>query len=207
MDNKLKAYVDNLFRNAPATANAYEVKEEILQNLKDKYNDLIEEGKIKDDAYKIAIDSIGDLSELFEQLGKSLPIDDSAQQKYQALKAVTAMVFVLALVPLTMAFAYKNVVFSIMAFVIIIGIGIMLAVYNKSNRPGYIYNVSETNKMAVIARRRSIRKSVSTFLWLITVILYFVISYYTNAWHLTWLIFLVAAAIESVLNIWLGQKK
>ena len=45
MDNKLKAYVDNLFRNAPATAKAYEVKEEILQNLKDKYNDLIAEGK------------------------------------------------------------------------------------------------------------------------------------------------------------------
>lgn len=39
MENKLKAYVNNLFRDAPATAKAYEVKEEILQNLKDKYND------------------------------------------------------------------------------------------------------------------------------------------------------------------------
>jgi hypothetical protein len=130
MDNKLKAYVDNLFKDAPATAKAYEVKEEILQNLKDKYNDLITEGKNKDEAYKIALESIGDLSELFAELEKGIGHDDSKQQKYLALKAVIAMVFVLAAVPLVMALSYKNVLMNIMIAVILIAIGIILAIYN-----------------------------------------------------------------------------
>jgi hypothetical protein len=207
MDNNLKAYVDNLFKDAPATAKAYEVKEEILQNLKDKYNDLITEGKNKDEAYKIALESIGDLSELFAELEKGIGHDDSKQQKYLALKAVIAMVFVLAAVPLVMALSYKNVLMNIMIAVILIAIGIILAIYNNANKPGYTQNSSQTNRMAEIERKRSIRKSVSGFLWLITVIMYFIVSFQTHAWHLTWLMFLLAAAIECILNIWLGQAK
>jgi len=38
-------------------------------------------------------------------------------------------------------------------------------------------------------------------------IMYFIVSFQTNAWHLTWLIFLLAAAIETILDIWLGKAK
>ncbi|MDD3972015.1 MAG: permease prefix domain 1-containing protein [Clostridia bacterium] len=207
MDNKLKAYVDNLFKNAPATAKAYEVKEEILQNLKDKYNDLIAEGKSENEAYKIAIESIGDLTELFIELEKETVPDNSKQEKYMALKAVTAMIFVLALVPLAMSFSGRAVLFNILAVVILIAIGIILSVYNSSNKPGYKYYGGQAYKMAEIARKNNIRKSVSGFLWLITIVLYFIVSFQTHAWHLTWLMFLLAAAIECILNIWLGQGK
>ncbi len=207
MDNKLRAYVDNLFKNAPATAKAYEVKEEILQNLKDKYNDLVAEGKSQDEAYKIALESIGDLSELFAELEKGITHDDSKLHKYLALKAVIAMVFVLAAVPLVMSFSYRNILMNVMISVILIAIGIILAIYNNANRPGYAHNNSQTSRMADIERKKSIRNSVSGFLWLITIIMYFIVSFQTHAWHLTWLMFLLAAAIECILNIWLGQAK
>ena len=207
MENKLKAYVNNLFRNAPATAKAYEVKEEILQNLKDKYNDLVTEGKSKDEAYKTAIDSIGDLSELFAELAKEITPDDSKRQKYLALRSVVAMIFVLAAVPLVMALSYKSVLINVMIAVILVAIGIILAIYNRTNKPGYRHSSTQTDRMAEIERKRSIRKSVSGFLWLITLIMYFIVSFQTNAWHLTWLIFLLAAAIETILDIWLGKAK
>jgi archaellum biogenesis protein FlaJ (TadC family) len=207
MENKLKAYVNNLFRNAPATAKAYEVKEEILQNLKDKYNDLVTEGKSKDEAYKTAIDSIGDLSELFAELEKEITPDDSKRQKYLALRSVVAMIFVLAAVPLVMALSYKSVLINVMIAVILVAIGIILAIYNRTNKPGYRHSSTQTDRMAEIERKRSIRKSVSGFLWLITLIMYFIVSFQTNAWHLTWLIFLLAAAIETILDIWLGKAK
>lgn len=39
MENKLRAYMDHLFQDVPNTKKAVEVKEEILQNIVDKYHD------------------------------------------------------------------------------------------------------------------------------------------------------------------------
>lgn len=38
MENKLRAYMDHLFQDVPNTKKAVEVKEEILQNIVDKYH-------------------------------------------------------------------------------------------------------------------------------------------------------------------------
>ena len=43
MENKLRAYMDHLFQDVPNTKKAVEVKEEILQNIVDKYHDLVTE--------------------------------------------------------------------------------------------------------------------------------------------------------------------
>ena len=68
MNNRLREYIDTLFATAPSNMKAVEVKEEILQNLTDKYNDLIAEGKSEDVAFNIAVASIGDVSELIREL-------------------------------------------------------------------------------------------------------------------------------------------
>ena len=44
------------------------MKEEILQNLTEKYNDLLSDGKSEVAAYNIAVAGIGDISELIEEL-------------------------------------------------------------------------------------------------------------------------------------------
>ena len=56
MNNRLREYIDNLFATAPSNRKTVEVKEEILQNLTDKYNDLIAEGKNEDVAFNIAVE-------------------------------------------------------------------------------------------------------------------------------------------------------
>ena len=38
-------------------------------------------------------------------------------------------------------------------------------------------------------------------LWLITVILYFVISFTTRAWYITWIIFLIGGAVSQVVKV------
>ena len=45
MYEKLRIKVDELFENAPNTKSAYEIKEEFMANLTDRYDDLIAEGK------------------------------------------------------------------------------------------------------------------------------------------------------------------
>ena len=73
MEDNIRVYVDELFREAPDSQRAYETKVELIQNLIDKYHDLIVSGKSEEDAYRITIFGIGDISELLEQLRREEP--------------------------------------------------------------------------------------------------------------------------------------
>ena len=66
MKQKLTEYVDALFRSAALTVRNAELKEEIMQNTLEKYDDLIADGKAPDEAYRAAVDGIGDISGLIE---------------------------------------------------------------------------------------------------------------------------------------------
>ncbi|MFA6941566.1 MAG: DUF4097 family beta strand repeat-containing protein [Clostridiaceae bacterium] len=69
MYEKLQKRVDDLFKNAPDTKRAEELKEELMANLIDRYNDLTESGKSEDEAIDITIEGIGDVNELIRSIG------------------------------------------------------------------------------------------------------------------------------------------
>ncbi len=72
MKGKLKEYIDTIFadaeRRSPQNRRLAELKEEMLQNLNDKYDDLIAVGKSSAAAYNIAIAGVGDVSDLIESI-------------------------------------------------------------------------------------------------------------------------------------------
>ena len=68
MNEKLREHIEELFKNAPQTCQAVEIKEEILQNTIDRYNDLKAEGKSDEAAYNIAIAGIGDVDHLIDSI-------------------------------------------------------------------------------------------------------------------------------------------
>lgn len=72
MKAKLKEYIDTIFADAehraPHNKQLSELKEEMLRNLDDKYDDLIASGKSPAAAYNIAIAGVGDISDLLESL-------------------------------------------------------------------------------------------------------------------------------------------
>ena len=61
MRDQLIHYVDLLFAGAP---DAGDIKQEILQNTLDRYDDLIGQGKTPEAAYRLAISGIGDINEI-----------------------------------------------------------------------------------------------------------------------------------------------
>lgn len=46
MKDKLRNFIESLFEDAPKNKQTIELKEEMLQNLIDKYNDLVDSGKV-----------------------------------------------------------------------------------------------------------------------------------------------------------------
>ncbi len=72
----IKAYVENVFRTLPNTPDILRVKEEILSNMLDKYNELKASGRSEHEAVGIVISEFGNIDELLEEMNLLSPTSD-----------------------------------------------------------------------------------------------------------------------------------
>ncbi|GAA0416140.1 hypothetical protein GCM10008934_03940 [Virgibacillus salarius] len=66
MNEKLSKYLDNEFSPYVETNSVKELKEELMNNLQEKLNDLREQGHDDETAFSMTIKSIGDISEMLD---------------------------------------------------------------------------------------------------------------------------------------------
>ena len=83
MYDKLREYIENLFKDAPNTLKTVELKEEMLQNLYEKYNDLLAEGRSEQAAFNIAVAGVGDVGDLIATLNTDAQPAPAAQTDYE----------------------------------------------------------------------------------------------------------------------------
>ena len=56
-------------------------------------------------------------------------------------------------------------------------------------------------------RDKAIRNAIRSIIWMLVIILYFLISFTTNAWHITWLIFLIGGCTEAIAELLFNLRK
>ena len=202
MNEKLRRYIDDLFANAPSTVRAVELKEELYQNLTDKYNDLIAQGKSEESAYNIAIASIGDVDSLISGLaGEKHPENYKSKQISAIIVAIAIALFILSPVPVILI----QDEMGIMGLFLFVAIGTGLLIYNGVTREKYVKAddtmVEEFKewKQNGKQKNKAMEAIIGSF-WLIAVCVYIVVSFLTGAWHITWIVFLIAAAVASMIR-------
>ncbi len=202
MNEKLRRYIDDLFANAPSTVRAVELKEEMYQNLTDKYNDLIAEGKNEESAYNIAIASVGDVDSLISGLSdKKREVNEAAKKRSAIIVAIAISLYILSPVPVILIQHEIGVMFLFL----FVAAATALLIYNGATRERYVKTddtmVEEFKEWKQNSKQKN--KAVSAILgsfWLITVCVYIVVSFLTGAWHITWIIYLIAAALSSMIK-------
>jgi len=68
--NRLRVYIEGLFASFDSSKEVEELKEELLANCEDRYQECIESGQSEAEAFMTVIDSIGDLSGILEEIRK-----------------------------------------------------------------------------------------------------------------------------------------
>lgn len=202
MNEKLRHYIDDLFANAPSTVRAVELKEELFQNLTDKYNDLIAEGKSEESAFNIAIASIGDVDSLISGLtGPKAAVSQPGKKRSAMLVSIAIALYILCPVPVIVI---QNEM-GVMALFLFVAVATALLIYNGATRERYVKTddtmVEEFKewKQNNKQKNKASEAIVGSF-WLIAVCVYIVVSFMTGAWHITWIIFLIAAALSSLIK-------
>ena len=215
MEAKLRAYMDQLFSQTAPTRSAVELKEEMLQNLIEKYNDLLAEGKTPEAAYNIATASIGDISELLEQLKKEetqMPRYTEEQIETSRLRSaicvsIAVMLYILSVIPCIIWDDYGVVLMFIM-----IAAATGLIIYNSMTKLHYQKSdgtvVEEFKEwQGENEERKKLQKANCSAIFSITVVLYIIISFTTGAWHITWVIFLISTAIQNIIKACFDLKR
>lgn len=214
MNERIRKHIDGLFADAPKTRRAMELKEEVTINTMEKYQDLIAEGYQEEDAWQMVINSIGDVTELFEELKEENPLrlSEEERKKKAVMKSLAAGLYIFAGVVCLMwtmiydqfFYRYSSIgVLGVLLAVLICIPATCILVYAANMYPGFKKsedNIVENYKEARYARNRekAIKTSVSAIIWLLTLTLYFIISFATQHWEVTWILFLVGGCVQAI---------
>ena len=207
MYKELREYIDNLFMDAPQTKKTVEVKEEILQNLSDKYNDLVSEGKSEDAAFNISVASVGDIGELIEDLKGGMRTENDIrnyeEEKIRNAILTSAAVALYILTPIPIL-TLRNTNGLIIMFLMIAAATSVLIFKHMT---GSVFSKNDETMVEEFmewrdhsSSKNQVLKDISSALWALTIVVYFLVSIWTHAWHITWVIFLISTAISNILK-------
>lgn len=222
MEYRLRAYVDELFQSAPRTQRAYELKVELTQNLLDKYFALLSEGKSEDDAYNLTVMSIGDVRELFAGLSKDEDVPppmaqpampEEGRARHAAVVTIAVMLYILSVVPVIVisslfgGYGEGWPVLGVALMFVMIAAATGLLIYDHMTKPKnqpYVMpgTVVEEFKewQAGKSQKKQMMKSIRSAYWPLVLALYFLLSFGTGKWYITWIIFLIAPAVDSIIS-------
>lgn len=88
----IKNYLDNMFLSLPVTEEVLKAKEELFQMMEDKYEELIAEGKSKNEAVGVVISEFGNLEEIAEELGIKTAVENTESKDLLPLDRVKAYI-------------------------------------------------------------------------------------------------------------------
>lgn len=219
MKEKIRQHFDAILADAPKTRKALDLKQEMLQNAMDKYDDMVADGHSEEDAYYNVINSIGDVTELFSEMEEknllTLPEEDRKKKAMLTAAAVGLYIFAGAVFFFFAAIedmtgSYWNDNLAALGFVLTILICIaptVMLVYAANMYPAYTKKENSDMVDEYKAARYSgnkaqaVKKSIQSIVWTFTLILYFTISFATYQWRVTWIIFLIAACVHKIIKL------
>ena len=209
---RIHAHIDRLFGGAPANERVSEVKLEIYMNTVDRYRDLLSEGKGAEEAYQEAIGTIGNLDDLLASLGAeaSRPINAKTPIKPPADKKMKKhmrrqllqdhLSTILWMVTLTFYFIVSFITSAwhvtwILFLIAVAAQNLLRAILDATlgSKPDIPYWPTKDQK--------NLLSALDTALWMLILVAYFAVSFITTAWHVSWVIFLLGNALDSLVSI------
>lgn len=211
--DNIRGFVEDLFKEAPYGGRVNDLKEELILNLTEKYEDLIAEGLNENDAYAEIIKGIGEIDELLADIkphGGGRDEDPNAKAERERKERLRSLLAILAfglyflsfIVFLFPDFLYISRSNSVPSALVLVGIATGILIYTAISLPKY-KKADDTLIEDFKSWRntqnnlKKIRNTLISIIWCATPVLYFIISFNDIvSWRESWLIFLFAVIVQ-----------
>lgn len=206
MRDKLEQYVNLLFAGA---ADCEDIRQEILLNTLDRYDDLIAQGKVPEAAYRLAIAGIGDINEILST-GTAAPAPSPAAPQHteddtptkKLMRAIAIGLYILCPVPLIVLANLGMDILGVCGLLGFVAVATVLIILGATKDDEDEEEIDEPKTPS-----QKLKKSIDSLIGTVTVVLYFLISFTTGAWGITWVIFLISGAVKGLVNAILDLKE
>lgn len=206
MREQLTQYVNLLFAGTPENE---DMKQEILQNTLDRYDDLIEQGKTPEAAYRLAIAGIGDINELLgsretipepipertDYRGRPLP-----SPKKKLMRSIAIALYICCPVPIIALSNVGNSTIGVCLMFLLIAVATVLIIMSSSAG-------KSENEQKADEPQTELGKALKSAWGIITLGIYLGISFWSGAWYITWLIFPIMGALQGLIKAILDLKE
>ena len=209
MREQLIQYVNLLFAGA---ADSEDIRQEILQNTLDRYDDLVAQGKQPEAAYRLAISGIGDINEILgaaprnDSLPRYAPIQETKPEteedsKRKKIRAVAVAMYILCAVPLIILSEFGAEILGLCLTLALVACATYLMIITGKKE-----NDDDDEENPEISPSRQLKKSIENLIWAIGLAVYLIVSFLTGAWYITWIIFPMLGCIEGLVNAIIDLK-
>lgn len=198
MEKKIIKYVDGVFAEVPTSERSQRIKEEIVQNLIDKYRDLIKSGKPEEDAYAIAISSGGDLSGIVADL-KGETVHYNYNYEKQFCKVYEK------------EYAREKKKFQTFNSILWPVVTCIYLIFSMLLKSSWYYSwiifllgcvVSSAFKFCVVKSNDKVRRgALNSLVWMSATSLYFILSFTILRWDMTWILFVLAIPVNKIVAL------
>jgi hypothetical protein len=212
MRDQLRQYVELLFAGA---ADCEDIKQEILQNTLDRYDDLIAEGKVPEAAYRLAITGIGDINEILGSKSREVVSQRNSSATATAdtgdtigkklLRALAIGLYIVSLIPLFLLSDHNMPTMGLCCTLVIVAIATVMILLGAKKESAD--ETQEERMLEFLTPQQELKKSISKLISVIALVAFFVVSFLTGAWYITWLIFPIAAAVKGLVSAILDLKE
>ena len=210
--NTIRNYINAMFSSLPKTPEILRLQAEMMENMEDKYNDLIREGKSEHEAVGIILADIGSAENLKAELGitDTEPQEDHSafltqraafQRKFAIAIASGVVLCICAIIAGAVCDAFThNDGLTCLAFFVPIAAAVAIFVYFGiredwyENRYKEIYHEAEPES-------KGFSDAISAIIFPLAVVIYLILGFVFDLWHPGWIIFpicgLIVAAVEA----------
>ena len=136
MIDRIRAYLEHAFADAPKTRRVEDLREELFSNLVEKYNDRLRQGMSEEDAYNAVIRSIGDIDELIDSVRGPSPLEPPPMRESSIRALRTAIAVALYIMSPFMVILLRGP-WGIGAMFLFIAAATGLLIYNSMTKPHY----------------------------------------------------------------------
>lgn len=205
MREQLIQYVQLLFAGA---ADCDDTRQEILQNTLDRYDDLIAAGKTPEAAYRLAIMGIGDINEILGRAPGAAPLlapavkpEEQDTPVKKLLRAIAIGLYILCPIPLFVLSGMWNMgIPGLCGTLTLVAVATVLIILGAKKE-------TENADVEPGTPQSALAKSINGLIWAIGLAIYFIVSFLTGAWYITWVIFPITAAVQGLVKAILDLKE
>ena len=207
MRDQLIQYVRLLFAGTP---DSYDMQQEILQNTLDRYDDLIAQGKAPEAAYRLAISGIGDINEIIGNAPHQpspAPAPVQAKQedaqdlsKTKLMRAISIALYICCVIPVLLFGNIGDGVLGVTLMFVMIAAATVLMILSGSKE-------DKDDKDEEDEPKTELGKAIKSIWGILTLGIYLVISFWSGAWFITWLIFPIMGAVQGLIKAIIDLKE